>query len=302
MSERPPARDLAYEQDFKQVHDPSAPTSFLPGTSIEIIREPANRGDYTQVLFDFDGTISLIREGWPQVMVPMMVEILQETGTDEDPEALYEMVMAFVMRLTGKQTLYQMIQLQEEVQKRGAKPLDPLQYKQLYLDRLMKRIAGRRDDLASGRSKPGDYLVPGSLEVLRNLCGRGMTCYLASGTDEHYVAEEAELLGVAQYFGGGIFGAKGDIKDFSKAIVIQRIFQENQVDGQRLLGFGDGYVEIDNIRSVGGAPIAVASDEAGRSGKPDPWKRDRLVGIGADVVVPDFREQDTLLSYLMNEG
>ena len=301
MSEQPPARDLAYEQDFKQIHDPSAPTSFLAGTAIEIIREPANRGDYAQVLFDFDGTISLIREGWPQVMVPMMVEILQETGTDEDPEVLYDMVMAFVMRLTGKQTLYQMIQLREEVLKRGGKPLDPPQYKQLYHERLMERIAVRRDDLASGQAKPQDHLVPGSLEVLQNLCRRGMTCYLASGTDQHYVTEEAELLGVAQYFGGGIFGAKGDLKDFSKAIVIQGIFQENQVDGRRLLGFGDGYVEIDNIRSVGGTPIAVASDEAGRSGKPDLWKRDRLVSIGADVVVPDFREQETLFNYLMSE-
>jgi len=28
------------------------------------------------VLFDFDGTLSLIRSGWVDVMVPMMVEIL----------------------------------------------------------------------------------------------------------------------------------------------------------------------------------------------------------------------------------
>jgi phosphoglycolate phosphatase-like HAD superfamily hydrolase len=300
MSQDRTAKESALEQDFRQVYDPAAPSRFIPGTSIEVIREPVNRGNYRHVLFDFDGTLSLIREGWSQVMVPMMVEILRETGTDEDPDDLYQMVMSFVMRLTGKQTLYQMVQLREEVIKRAGRPLDPVQYKQMYHERLMKHIASRRDDLASGRAAPEDYLVPGSVDILRNLCSLGLTCYLASGTDEQYVVEEAELLDIVQYFSGGIFGAKADIKDFSKAMVIQGIFQENQVDGRRLLGFGDGYVEIDNIRSAGGTPVAVASDEANRSGKPDPWKRNRLVGTGAEIVIPDFREQQTLVAYLMD--
>jgi hypothetical protein len=36
----------------------------------------APRPQISHVLFDFDGTISLIREGWPAVMVPMFVEML----------------------------------------------------------------------------------------------------------------------------------------------------------------------------------------------------------------------------------
>ena len=62
------------------------------------------------------------------------------------------------------------------------------------------------------------------------------------------------------------------------------------MDGASLLGFGDGYVEIQNVKAVGGTAVAVASDEAGRSGKPDAWKRDRLIGAGADVVIPDYRD------------
>jgi hypothetical protein len=65
-----------------------------------------------------------------------------------------------------------------------------------------------------------------------------------------------------------------------------------------LLGFGDGYVEIQNIKSVGGVAVAVASDEANRSGKPDAWKRERLIGAGADIVIPDFQDYKTLLDYL----
>ena len=41
------------------------------------------------VLFDFDGTLSLIREGWPEVMVPMMVEVLQATGTERDARGTF---------------------------------------------------------------------------------------------------------------------------------------------------------------------------------------------------------------------
>ena len=44
--------------------------------------------------------------------------------------------------------------------------------------------------------------------------------------------------------------------------------------------------------------MAVASDETKRSGKPDPWKRDRLIGIGAHMVIPDFSEQERLVQFL----
>jgi hypothetical protein len=61
-------------------------------------------------------------------------------------------------------------------------------------------------------------------------------------------------------------------------------------------------VEIDNVKGVGGTAVAVASDEAGGSGRPDDWKLDRLIGVGADVVIPDFREIDALCEYLWKEG
>ena len=85
-------------------------------------------------------------------------------------------------------------------------------------------------------------------------------------------------------------------------MVIERILNENRIPGEVLLGFGDGYVEISNIKQAGGVAVAVASDEAGRSGQPDPWKRERLIGVGADVVVPDFRDHEPLLAYLWGEG
>ncbi len=110
---------------------------------IEVLRPDLPRGKFRFVLFDFDGTLSLIREGWPQVMVPMMVDALRETGTREDEATLRAHVEDFVMRLNGKQTIYQMMQLAEEVKQRGGRPLEPLVYKHRYHDLLMARIEGR---------------------------------------------------------------------------------------------------------------------------------------------------------------
>src|SRR5207248_10296689 len=99
------------------------------GDEIEILRSDLPRGHFRSVLFDFDGTLSLIREGWPQVMIPMMVEVLRQTGSGESEGELTGKVEDFVMRLNGKQTIYQMIQLADEVRRGGGQPLDPLAYK-----------------------------------------------------------------------------------------------------------------------------------------------------------------------------
>ena len=289
------------EEDYARVVGQIGPARYLPGTSIEIVREPHRREPPNHVLFDFDGTLSLIREGWPEVMVPMMVEVLADTGTDESPADLRDLAFEFVMQLNGKQTIYQMIRLAEEVRKRGGTPREPPVYKQIYHDRLMERISHRREALRSGSVAPEDMLLPHSIEMLQELRRRDVHLYVASGTDQRYVLDEARLLGLDEYFGSRIHGALDDYKSFSKAMVIERILSENRVPAESLLGFGDGYVEIQNVKSAGGTAVAVASDEAGRSGKPDQWKRDRLIGVGADLVIPDYQDWRQLIAYLWGE-
>lgn len=290
-----------HERDYKQRFSTRRTSRFLPGTSIEIL-DDFQPGDPPRfAVFDFDGTLSLVREGWPEVMCPLMVEVLAQTGTDEPHDDLAKVAMTFIMELNGKQTIYQMIRLAEEVAKRGGTPEDPNVYKHRYHERLMQRIASRRESLRNGDVPPETMLVPGSLHALSVLKDRGVAIYLASGTDENYVREEAALLGLTAYFGPHIYGAQDDYKSFSKQMVIERILRENNVEGSRLIGLGDGYVEIDNIKTAGGTAIAVASDESGRSGKPDLWKRERLLGVGADVVIPDFREFDALCRFLWKE-
>ncbi len=287
------------ERDFTERVGEIKNTRFIDGTSIEIIRE-VHHEPPTHAIFDFDGTLSLIRQGWQDVMVPMMVEVLAATGSGESEESLAEYVKEYIYELTGKQTIYQMMRLAEEVTKRGGTPEEPVIYKHRYHDRLMERIEMRRRGLMDGSIAPREMLVPYSYELLAALREKGVSLFLASGTDEHYVLEEAKMLGLDPYFGGNIFGAVDDYKTFSKHLVIKRILEINGIEGKHLIGFGDGYVEIDNVKETGGIAVGVASDEEHRSGKPDVWKRERLIRVGADIIVPDFRDSGHLLDYLWN--
>ena len=264
---------------------------------VECIR-PGTTATHTRVaLFDFDGTLSLIRSGWIDVMVPMMVEILGETKSGERDEQLTAVVRQFVGDLTGKQTIYQMIELASQVERRGGVSQDPLIYKRRYLDLLWEKIEYRVKALRDGGASPEDYLIPGSRQLLEALKERGYRLYLASGTDEAYMKEEARLLDVTRYFDGGVYGALDDYKSFSKAILIKQVIENAGYRGEEFLGFGDGYVEIENVKQVGGVAIGVASDEPDCL-KVDDWKRTRLIGVGADYIVPNYLDQDELFSML----
>lgn len=256
------------------------------------------RKGLTHVLFDFDGTLSLVRQGWPDIMVPMFAEIIPAVA-GESEEQRRTLAFEDIMRLNGKQTIYQMIQLAERVKERGGVPDEPLNYKHEYLRRLDARIQGRVRGLRDGTIPRDDLTVYGTRALLDALRARGLPLYLASGTDEQFVKAEAEALGLTHYFQGHIYGAQDDYRKFSKKMVIDRILAENRIPGESLLAFGDGYVEIENTKQVGGLAVAVASDEAHNgSGRFDAWKHQRLMGVGADVCIPDYRDLEPLLAVL----
>lgn len=266
---------------------------------VENITPGASARNARVVLFDFDGTLSLIRSGWMDVMVPMMVEILLDLKTGETEHELLAVVEDFVWRLTGKETIYQMIAFAEAIQARGGMPLDPKVYKKMYLDRLWKRIENRIEALRKGEASPEQYLVPGSRELLSRLKNRGLKLYLASGTDIEFVKDEAALLNLTGFFEGGVYGALDDYKSFSKAILIQRILSSSDFQGTEFLVFGDGYVEIQEVKNVGGVAVGVASEEP-QCVRIDEWKRKRLIGVGADYIVPNYLCPDELFSSLFH--
>jgi phosphoglycolate phosphatase-like HAD superfamily hydrolase len=206
-------------------------------------------------------------------------------------------VEAFVARRTGEQTIYQMIELRQQMEQRGAEPLAALEYKRMYHDRLMQKIKHRREELQQGRVPPDRYLVPGARGILESLQERGLKLYCASGTDESYTIEEARLLEVDRYFEGRIYGARDDYESFSKEILIREIIASQECRGDQLVGFGDGYVEIKNVKEAGGVAVGVATDEP-ECRVVDERKRGRLLEVGADFIVPNFLGLDELLSSL----
>lgn len=269
----------------------------MESSSIELIRPDFPRGQFRAVLFDFDGTLSLIRRNWQGVMIPMMVEELAATGTRETRDELHQHVEEYVMRLNGKQTIYQMMQLAEEVRSRGGTPREAVAYKHQYHDLLWQQVGGRVAGLKQGTISPEELAVPGSRRLLEQLASRGLSLYLASGTDVAYVRDELAALKLDSFFGEHVYGALDNYRDFSKAMIIDRIIRDTGVAGHELLAFGDGFVEIEETRRAGGVAVGVASEEETRQGV-NAWKRQRLLRAGADLIIGDYRQQDELLELL----
>ena len=165
-------------------------------SGIEVINTAIMRGRIRHALFDFDGTLSLIREGWQQIMIPQMVGWLMATPRHESEDEVHTVVVDFVTRLTGKQTIYQMIALADEIKLRGLEPQEPLVYKNMYLDLLWERICHRVEGLQRGEIDSEAMLVPGARHMLQRLADAGITMYLASGTDHRFVVSEAQALKV----------------------------------------------------------------------------------------------------------
>lgn len=269
----------------------------MPSPTLETLNPQAHAADARVAVFDFDGTLSLIRTGWFEVMVRMMVEELAALGSGESEQELTAVVEEYVGRLTGRQTIYQMIEFAEQIAARGGTSKDPLEYKHIYLRLLLDKIKHRREALREGRAAPDEMMVPGARRLLEALRGRGLTMFLASGTDQPFMREEAKLLGVDGYFDGGMFGALDDYKNFSKKMLVERIIRESDFKGGEFVVFGDGFVEIEAVKRVGGVAVGVASDEPDCV-EVDPVKRKRLAGVGADWIVPNFNAYNELIGAL----
>jgi phosphoglycolate phosphatase-like HAD superfamily hydrolase len=261
----------------------------------------ARVGRVRHALFDFDGTLSLIREGWEGVMIPMMIEMIcdgdatrPEIGAALADEVAAE-VAAYVDRSTGILTIEQMAWLAEAVRRYGlaAHPLTAAEYKAIYLERMMGTVRLRLARLTSGQLPPAEMMVEGAAAFVEALCARGVTLYLASGSDHPNVVEEAEALGVARYFAGGIYGALDGSAANNKSAVIANIIRQHDLHGDELLVVGDGPVEIRHGVDCGAITLGVASDEIRRYG----WneaKIGRLTAAGAALLVADFQQHAVL--------
>jgi len=283
---------------------------YVDGTEFELC-EPGileKLGHIRYAVFDHDGTISSMRQGWEEVMEPVMMKSIlgdqYETIDSGTYDKILEVVREFIQKTTGIQTIYQMEGLATLVREFGYVPedqiLDKFQYKQLYNDGLMEMVNKRMDKLASGELGQEDFTMKGAVAFLYELKERGVKMYLASGTDVDDVKNEAKMLGYADLFDGGIYGALKEYTKFSKKMIIEQIIRDNQLNGNELAVFGDGPDEIREGRRAGGLSVGITSNELQRFGH-NPAKRPRLVKAGAQLMIPDFSQYKKLVSLLFQE-
>jgi phosphoglycolate phosphatase-like HAD superfamily hydrolase len=261
----------------------------------------APRPEISHVIFDFDGTLSWLRHGWPRLMVDVLRHYLP-LKPGETPEQADNQLMSELLGLNGKPTIFQMIHFESRVHERNGTCPSPETLRQEYQDRLDRVIEERSQRILSGKAEFDEYVVFGARAVVEAFLRRGNTPVILSGTIEHRVKEEAELLGLAPYFGTRIFGGTADSSTFSKRNVMERLLKEEGISGKNLLSFGDGPVEIAEAKRLGGVAIAIASNEDHNgSGIMDPWKYQQLMDAGADAILPDFRDPAALLQKIVGD-
>ncbi|MGC4111438.1 MAG: PfkB family carbohydrate kinase [Nocardioides sp.] len=278
---------------------------FLDGTDIEIVTGRRPTATIRHAIFDHDGTISTLRQGWEAIMEPMMIAAILGPRAKQCDDATHarvaDTVRAFIDRTTGIQTLAQMKGLIDLVREFGFVPvgeiLDEHGYKAVYNEELMKLVRARQARVESSELALVDWEIKNARLLLERLRAAGVTLYLASGTDEADVIREARSLGYADLFDGGIYGAVGDLKVEAKRVVLERIIRSGGLGGGELVVFGDGPVEMREGHRRGAFTVGIASDEVRRHGL-DLKKRQRLIRAGADVIVPDFSQLDALLAHL----
>jgi rfaE bifunctional protein kinase chain/domain len=276
-------------------------------SEIEIISKCPAGLNIKHAIFDNDGTVSTLREGWELIMAPMMIKAVLGDKYQEADESMYNKVKGAVNELidktTGIQTLKQMKMLLGLIREFGFVPedqmLDEYGYKEIYNNDLMEMEKKSEEKLHSGELMVEDFTIKNSLPFIKKLYDKGIKLYLTSGTDEADVKHEASVLGYDSLFEGRIYGATGDINVEAKKQVLDGILDSiGDSEAASIVTFGDGPVEIRETHKRGGTTVGVASNELKRFGL-NQSKRTRLIKAGADIIIPDF-SQSVQLTGLLN--
>ena len=238
---------------------------------------------------DWDGTISLLRGGW--------VELMLDVALDHAPDLARDDLRTEILALNGKPSIHQLTRVTELA---GAGTPEELQarYAQRLASVVSERIAGLQ-----GGTQMDEFLVPGVQLLLRDLAARGLELTIATGTPLPELIDEASLLGVCEFFEGQMHGPR-DMADreFSKRATIHSLIKEHGIDGDHFAAIGDGPIEIMEAKAIGGLAIGVASDEAAAGSRRfDDFKKRQLLEYGADLVVPDFLDATALVKIILGE-
>nr|WKN35176.1 PfkB family carbohydrate kinase [Tunicatimonas sp. TK19036] len=291
---------------YRAAHPETA--RFFRETDIEIVEEYSRELRVKYVMLDHDGTISVLREGWEDLMQPMMVQSIAGDAlpelSSEEQSLLYQKTAQLISQTTGAPTIVQMEGLVELIHREGHVPEETIQsaefYKERFLELLNDAVGHRIRQFEQGELGEEDFTIKGAISFLHKLKEASVQLFLASGTDEEYVKQEANTLGYGPLFDGGIHGAKPDGIS-AKRKVLRYLLDEKQASPEEIIVIGDGPSEIREGRKVGALCVGIASDELRRHGL-STSKRERLIRAGAHIIIGDYSQASSLLSLLLSKN
>lgn len=277
----------------------SAPI-YLPESNIEIINPSfsINRPLPKIAIFDHDGTISTLRQGWESVMEQVMfLYIIGDSDISLQRRKEIELkIRELIDCTTGIQTIVQMQYFVKMIQTESLVPFTKIltaeQYKKIYLEKLKETMSDKLAALKRNELGVEDFTIKSSVAFLETLYKNGTKLYMASGTDIEDVKIEAALLGYSNMFENRIFGSVGNVAIDPKKLIMQQIITEIEQLGympEECAVFGDGPVEMREGAKHNFATIGILSDEKQRFGT-NHAKRPRLILSGADALIPDFSQ------------
>lgn len=277
------------------------------GSEIEIVEDLPPDFRLTHAIFDHDGTITTLRQGWEAILQPMMVRAILGPAFQSADEGQYHQTLHQVRELiddtTGMPVLIQMGRLQALVRDTGCVPaadiLEPAGYRDIYTASLARVVAQRLGRLQARELAPEDFVIKNAIPLLQALHRAGVQLHLIAAADQADVEAEARALGIHSLF-HAIHGARPDNTREFKGQILDRAVAAIRASGAPLTGtaiFGDGPAEIRAARRHGALPLGVATDEVRRFTL-NPTKRSRLVRAGAALILPDYAQLAPLLSLL----
>jgi len=262
--------------------------------NIEIVREFSGKS-LTVGLFDFDGTISDERVGWPNLAVPNNVAYLIAMSSPHmDHKQAEEIVVTEIEQTIGIPTYLQMKRLCSILEDHGytGPKLDPKMLKDSYNDALVGMVESRRAKLKTGELTMDDMRIDGAMQLLTELQKRlANGIYLASGSDLDAVTESVEHLGYSQFFPRDRIMAAGSLgpEDDAKEVVLGRMTGEMGLRGEEIVTFGDGFPEMLYTYRAGGVGVGVLSRDESHYEHLGHFtieqKKQRLLDAGAHILV-----------------
>jgi beta-phosphoglucomutase-like phosphatase (HAD superfamily) len=268
--------------------------------NIEIVR-PFSGRSLSVGLFDFDGTLSDVRVGWPNLIVANNVAyLIAFTSPHLEHRQEEELVLADIEATIGIPTYLQMKRLRTIIEKHGYQgpELDLRMFKDSYNDALVGMVSSRRAQLATGEMTMDNLRIDGAMELLQGVSARlSKGIYLASGSDLDAVTESVEHLGYSEFFPKERIAAAGSLgpEDDAKEAVIQGLLSNsgNQGDsgirGEELVTFGDGFPEMLYTHRAGGVCVGIVSRDQSHYEHlghfTEEQKKQRLLNAGAHLIV-----------------